>query len=168
MLTQILERVLPFFAPRHTVSNFVYFSFQPSDIDNISDEELLRLRKKGSGFELSSTDFGTHNIRRVTEHTVMKAPQDVEEETYPSEALALQLVAQQTSIPVPPVRRLVKSKYMPHCHGTHSGATALCRLAHFIMVWPCSYRIHYALLYSPAPQNQAPALYRPGSAGWSR
>lgn len=123
------------------MSNLVYFQFghsqvvktnrQPSDVDDISDEELLRLRRQASGFELSPTSFGTHNIGRVTEHTVMKATQDVEEETDdPSEALVLQLVAQQTSIPVPQVRRLVKSKYSTYIAMEHISGQQLS------VIWP--------------------------------
>ncbi|KIM44979.1 hypothetical protein M413DRAFT_25370 [Hebeloma cylindrosporum] len=100
-LARVLECILPLSSPRHS----------PSDIDDISDEELLRLDRGGSKFKLPSTSIGTHNISRVTEHTVMKAVQGMETESdHPSEALVLELVAQQTSIPVPYVRRLVKSE----------------------------------------------------------
>ncbi|KIM44984.1 hypothetical protein M413DRAFT_367961 [Hebeloma cylindrosporum] len=101
-LAQFLESLPPFFsAPAHS----------PSDIDDISDEELLRRFREGSKFKFPSTAIGTNNVSRVTEHTVMKSGQDFEEDIdYPSEALVLQLVAEQTSIPVPRVRRLLKAK----------------------------------------------------------
>ncbi|KIM44982.1 hypothetical protein M413DRAFT_442945 [Hebeloma cylindrosporum] len=100
-LAHILESLLPLSAPGHS----------PSDIDDISDEELFRLAREGSKFKLPSTAICTNNISRVTEHTVLKSAQDMEDDTdYPSEALVLQLVAQQTSIPVPRVRRLLKAE----------------------------------------------------------
>ncbi|KIM44983.1 hypothetical protein M413DRAFT_51094, partial [Hebeloma cylindrosporum] len=81
---------------------------QPSDIDDISDEQVFKLIK-ASNFDFPSTAIGTHNVSRVTEHTVIKSAQDMMDDVeYPSEALVLQLVAQQTSIPVPQVRRLVQ------------------------------------------------------------
>ncbi|KIM44985.1 hypothetical protein M413DRAFT_442946 [Hebeloma cylindrosporum] len=99
-LARILERIKPSSTPRHS----------PSDIDDIPDEKLLQL-VRNSEFQFPSTAIGTHNVSRVTEHTVMKMAQDRDEGVeYPSEALVLQLVAQQTSIPVPQVRRFVKAK----------------------------------------------------------
>ncbi|KIM44962.1 hypothetical protein M413DRAFT_432581 [Hebeloma cylindrosporum] len=67
-LAQVLERVLLRSAPRHAVSNYVLFYRLLRSINsrqiyiNISDEELLRLRREGSGFELYPSSFGTHNI----------------------------------------------------------------------------------------------------------
>jgi len=74
---------------------------------DVSTVTVLRsVSNFGSGIELSSISFGTHNIRRV-----LKTDQGMEGSDHPSEALALELVAQQASIPVPNVRRLVQSKY---------------------------------------------------------
>ena len=56
--------------------------------------------------------MGGHNIVRITERTVVKSAQDFEEDVEdPSEALALNMVFLNTTIPVPRVRRVVKGQY---------------------------------------------------------
>ncbi|KAI0314735.1 kinase-like domain-containing protein, partial [Amylostereum chailletii] len=86
-----------------------------SDIDHLSDAEVLSLRENTLDFAPSPTPFGAYNIHRITENTVVKGAQDPEENIdYPSEALTLQLIAEQTNIPVPRVRRILKNRYKAH------------------------------------------------------
>ena len=60
----------------------------------------------------SSSPLRGHNIVRITERTVVKSAQDFEEDVEePSEALALNMVFLNTTIPVPRVRRVVKGQY---------------------------------------------------------
>ena len=56
--------------------------------------------------------MGEYIIIRITEQTVVKLAQDFEEEVEEaSEALALDMVFLNTTIPVPRVRRVVKGQY---------------------------------------------------------
>ncbi|KAI0666529.1 hypothetical protein C8Q78DRAFT_1109080 [Trametes maxima] len=78
----------------------------PSDIDHLSDEELLELRKTAHRLQ-SGID-----IFRLSSGTVAKPSQDVDEwATNSSEANTLDLVFSSTTIPVPRVRRVVKRQW---------------------------------------------------------
>lgn len=129
---------------------------------DVSTVTVLRsVSNFGSGIELSSISFGTHNIRRV-----LKTDQGMEESDHPSEALALELVAQQASIPVPNVRRLVQFKYSKVIAMEHNPLSP-CRLARSTMVWTRSHCVYHSLLYSSAAQDPAPAFDRPRPTGRS-
>jgi len=121
IITDCIEGMLPHSLPKHSVSKIIWtltsdfsfgsYSLKASDIDHLSDEEVMRLKKSRKEFTLSPTPYGAVNISRITEHTVIKGAQDIEEEIeYASEAVALRVVAEHTSIPVPQVRRLVKGR----------------------------------------------------------
>ena len=100
-------------------------STQPSDIDNLSNAELLDLSQNAPKVH---PDAG---VVKLTSGTVAKASQDMDEDAPdPSEATALDLVFSQTTIPIPRVRRVVRRKWdfliiMDHIPGP--------TLAH---VWP--------------------------------
>ena len=73
--------------------------------------EILALRQN-SGYKDSSSSNRPRYITRTTKDTVLKVSRDVtedEEAECPSEALALQLVSEQSTIPVPQIRRVVKT-----------------------------------------------------------
>lgn len=79
---------------------------QPSDIDGLSDGEILELAGKASKLQSNSAIF------QLTPRTVAKASQDVDEDASDApEANALNLVFAKTTIPVPRVRRVVKRKW---------------------------------------------------------
>ena len=75
--------------------------------------EILALRQN-SGYKDFSSPNRPRYITRITEDTVLKFSRDVTEDKeakWPSEALALQLVSEKTTIPVPQIRRVVKTRY---------------------------------------------------------
>jgi len=83
-----------------------------SDIDDISDDGILQRRQTMPKLLSSSTPLGGYSIVRITERTVVKSAQDFEEDVEESsEALALNMVFLNTTIPVPRVRRVVKGQY---------------------------------------------------------
>ncbi|RDX45488.1 hypothetical protein OH76DRAFT_1457641 [Lentinus brumalis] len=78
----------------------------PSDIDNLSNAELLELRKSASKVHPEA------GVVRLTPGTVAKPSQDMDEDaTDPSEANPLDLVFSQTTIPVPRVRRVINCEW---------------------------------------------------------
>ncbi|KAJ3755134.1 kinase-like domain-containing protein [Lentinula raphanica] len=80
-----------------------YESLQPSDVDNLSDKELLELAKTAPRLRTN------HAIFQLTPGTVGKISQDMDEDmSDTSEANALNLIFAKTTIPVPRVRRAVK------------------------------------------------------------
>ncbi|THH18700.1 hypothetical protein EW146_g2325 [Bondarzewia mesenterica] len=84
---------------------------QPSDSDGLTDDEIIQLRKTAPKLDKSQRPMGGYSITHITPNTVMKPAQDFEEDpTEASEALALQLVFTETTIPVPRVRRVVKDQ----------------------------------------------------------
>jgi aminoglycoside phosphotransferase len=79
---------------------------QPSDVNQLSDEEILELRKNASKLH---PDAG---VVKLTPSTVAKASQDLDEDAADaSEANALDLLFAETTIPVPRVRRVVKRQW---------------------------------------------------------
>ena len=79
-------------------------SSQPSDVDALSDKEMLDLAEKASRSHI--------NILQLTPNTVAKGSQDMEiDASDASEANALSLVFVKTKIPVPRVRRVVRRTY---------------------------------------------------------
>ncbi|OBZ79419.1 hypothetical protein A0H81_01010 [Grifola frondosa] len=62
---------------------------------------------------MESKVFGDHNVFRITDGTVLKGNQDFDDDIDddPSEALALDLVFHHTTIPVPRVRRIVRTGF---------------------------------------------------------
>ena len=83
-------------------------SIQPSDIDNLSNAELLALSENAPKVH---PDAG---VVRLTSGTVAKPSQDMDEDAPdPSEAAALDLVFSETTIPVPRVRRVLEAKRRP-------------------------------------------------------
>lgn len=79
---------------------------QPSDMDGLSDGEILELTGKVLKLQINSAIF------QLTPRTVAKALQDVDKDASDaSEANALDLVFAKTSIPVPWVCRVVKRKW---------------------------------------------------------
>jgi len=87
-------------------------SNQASDIDDLTDDVILNLLKSPLKLGSSYIPIGTQNITRITEHTVVKGAQDIDEDVpVPSEVLALQMVREQTSIPVPRVIRVFTKGY---------------------------------------------------------
>ena len=78
---------------------------QPSDVDQLSDEKILELKKKGFKLDPAASVF------KLTPGTVTKASQDLDEDAADaSEANALNLLFAKTTIPVPRVRRVVKRR----------------------------------------------------------
>ena len=76
---------------------------QPSDIDHLSNDQILELRNKGRKLHSNA------GIVKVTPSTVAKVSQDLDEDAVDaSEANALNLLFAETTIPVPRVRRVVK------------------------------------------------------------
>jgi len=76
---------------------------QPSDVDQLSNEDILELKKKASKLDPDACVF------KLTPNTVAKASQDLDEDAADaSEANALDLLFSETTIPVPRVRRVVK------------------------------------------------------------
>ena len=83
-----------------------------SDIDDISDDDILQRHLTMPKLASSSSPLRGHSIVRITERTIVKSAQDFEEDVEePSEALALNMVFLNTTIPVPRVRRVVKGQY---------------------------------------------------------
>jgi len=79
---------------------------QPSDVDQLSNEEILELRKNGSKLHPDS------GVVKLTPNTVAKASQDLDEDAADaSEANALDLLFAETTIPVPRVRHVVKRQW---------------------------------------------------------
>ncbi|EMD37144.1 hypothetical protein CERSUDRAFT_115059 [Gelatoporia subvermispora B] len=75
----------------------------PSDIDELSNEEIIELQ------ENSSRLLPDYDVFQLTPATVAKASEDINEAAPDcSEANALDLVFAKTTIPVPRVRRVVK------------------------------------------------------------
>jgi hypothetical protein len=79
---------------------------QPSDVDKLSNEEILELKKKGIKLHPDT------RASVVKPSTVAKASQDLDEDAADaSEANALNLLFAETTIPVPCVRRVVKRQW---------------------------------------------------------
>ncbi|GBE84113.1 hypothetical protein SCP_0600910 [Sparassis crispa] len=81
---------------------------KPSRSDHWSDDEIMRRRVNNEYKERSHYNMGGHSIRRISEDVITKniwtdpVVRVHEEKTDPpAEALALQLVASSTTIPVP-------------------------------------------------------------------
>ena len=82
-----------------------------SDIDNLTDDEIIQLRLKTRPLPESVSFLDWGSVFRITEGTVVKSAQGIEKDIEEaSEALALDLVFSQTTIPVPRVRRVVQWK----------------------------------------------------------
>ncbi|KAI0366760.1 hypothetical protein BV20DRAFT_971496 [Pilatotrama ljubarskyi] len=78
-------------------------SLLPSDVDGLSDEELVKLR------ETAPVMDSIANIIRLTPGTVVKPSSEMEEDPPDTtEANALNLVFAKTTIPVPRARRVIK------------------------------------------------------------
>ncbi|KAH9911869.1 kinase-like domain-containing protein [Fomitopsis serialis] len=83
--------------------------YAPSEIDDLTDEEIEDLIGCSAQKYPERIAFGDHHITRVTDTIVSKFGQDVEEDVAePSEALTLDLVFRHTTIPVPRVRRIIR------------------------------------------------------------
>ncbi|KAK7453931.1 hypothetical protein VKT23_011443 [Stygiomarasmius scandens] len=81
-------------------------TFHPSDVGELSDQEIVELAGRASKLHSDSGVF------KLTPHTVAKASQDLDEDASDaSEANALNLVFAETTIPVPRVHRVVKRKW---------------------------------------------------------
>ncbi|TFK94582.1 hypothetical protein K466DRAFT_593419 [Polyporus arcularius HHB13444] len=105
IIADALDTVLTAIAPPKRPQESV-LSTQPSDIDHLSDAELLELCKNGIKVHPEA------GVVRLTSGTVAKPSQDMDEDTPdPSEANALDLVFSKTTIPVLRVRRVVKYKW---------------------------------------------------------
>ena len=84
----------------------VCICLQPSDVDQLSNEEILKLRKYATKLDPNS------NVIKLTPGTVAKSSQDVDEDVADaSEANTLDLLFAETTIPVPRVRRVIKCKW---------------------------------------------------------
>ena len=84
----------------------VCICLQPSDVDQLSNEEILKLRKNATKLDPNS------NVIKLTPGTVAKSSQDVDEDVADaSEANTLDLLFAETTIPVPRVRRVIKCKW---------------------------------------------------------
>lgn len=80
--------------------------FQPSDVDELSDEQILDLAKNAPAL------LPDYAIYRLTPGTVAKPSQELEDDPPDApEANTLELVLAKTTIPVPRVRRVVKQKW---------------------------------------------------------
>ena len=85
------------------LSSLTNGSCQPSDVDALTDEEILRLER----VQLAPG----RGVSRITPRTVFKSSQDVDEHILDaSEANALKLVYSKTNIPVPRVHRTITRK----------------------------------------------------------
>ncbi|CDO71457.1 hypothetical protein BN946_scf184909.g51 [Trametes cinnabarina] len=79
---------------------------QPSDIDHLSDAELIELYRRSSKVH---PDYG---VRKLSPATVAKVSTDIDDsEPVCSEANALNLVFTATTIPVPRVRRVARREW---------------------------------------------------------
>ena len=131
---------------------------QPSDIDDMPDKELLALLQNPSYADFSFPNRWDH-IKRITKDTILKYARDAatvdNEPDYLSEAFAHQLVSEQTSIPVPELRKVVKSTYSTFIamEYKYSWTAALRCLPYFVVVWVASRCIYHLLLCPTAPQN---------------
>ena len=86
--------------------------WQASDVDDLSDVQILERLKAAPKLSEESNGLGAKSIWHITDGTVAKEAQDIDEGVYPpSESLALDLVYRETTIPVPRVRRVVRSGY---------------------------------------------------------
>ncbi|OBZ78606.1 hypothetical protein A0H81_01008 [Grifola frondosa] len=83
----------------------------PSDLAGLTDAQILELRGSRPRLSEEFNVFGDNNISRITDGTVLKGDQDFEDDTDddPSEALTLDLVFHHTTIPVPRVRRIIRT-----------------------------------------------------------
>jgi aminoglycoside phosphotransferase len=81
-------------------------SLQPSDVDKLSDEEILEPIKNGSKLHPDAW------VVKLTSGTVAKPSQDLDEDASDaSEANTLDLLFSETTIPVPRIRRVVKRQW---------------------------------------------------------
>ena len=79
--------------------------FQPSDVDQLSNEEILQLRKNASRLHPDAGVF------KLTPGTAAKGSQDMEDAVDSPEANTLDLLFAETTIPIPRVRRVVKREW---------------------------------------------------------
>ncbi|KAJ3575355.1 hypothetical protein NP233_g1162 [Leucocoprinus birnbaumii] len=84
----------------------VRMCLQPSDIDKLSDEEILELAEKAPKVHPDAA------VLRLTSNTVAKPSQDLDDDVEDaSEANTLNLLFAETTIPVPRVRRVIKRQW---------------------------------------------------------
>ncbi|KAJ3575736.1 hypothetical protein NP233_g909 [Leucocoprinus birnbaumii] len=101
-VADVLDIILTFVVPDRRPQR----SIAPSDMDKLSDEEILELKKDAPKLCPEAAVF------RLTSGTVAKASQDMDEGTEDSsQANALNLIFAETTIPVPRVRRVVKRQW---------------------------------------------------------
>ena len=104
---------------------------QPSDVDDLTDAQILDLLKVAPGLSVESNGLGANSIWHLTDGTVAKEAQDIDEDVEPpSEALALDIVFRETTIPVPRVRRVIRSGYNTYIIMDHVPGKQLWK------VWP--------------------------------
>ncbi|TFY52731.1 hypothetical protein EVG20_g10426 [Dentipellis fragilis] len=102
MLADILDVILTFLIPPRRPQR----SLLPSDVDHLSNEEILELKKRGTQIH---PDDG---VLKLTPGVIGKSSQDIDENTpEASEANALDLLFAKTTIPVPRVRRVVRLQW---------------------------------------------------------
>ncbi|KIJ14976.1 hypothetical protein PAXINDRAFT_12245 [Paxillus involutus ATCC 200175] len=105
-------------------------SILPSDVDQLSNEEILELRTKAPKLSRESAIF------QLTPNTVAKVSQDIDEDADDaSEANALDLLFAKTTIPVPRVRRVVKQKWDHLIVMDHIKGPTLAKVWPTLSVW---------------------------------
>ncbi|KAI6097842.1 kinase-like domain-containing protein [Pisolithus sp. B1] len=101
VLADALDVILTFVVPEKKPE-----SSHSSDVDELSDDAILALSKTAPRVHLD------YDVCKLTPTTVVKSSQDMEEDAIDAtEANALQLVFEKTTIPVPRVRRVVKGEW---------------------------------------------------------
>ncbi|KAI6097868.1 kinase-like domain-containing protein, partial [Pisolithus sp. B1] len=101
VLADALDTVLTFVVPEKTSERI-----PSSDLDELSDEEILSLRR------MAPRLHPDYSVYKLTPTTVGKSSQNMEDDAIDApEANAIQLVCAKTTIPVPRVRRVVKREW---------------------------------------------------------
>jgi len=137
----------------------------PSDIDEMSDEEVLQHGPIDMGHPDSTPNECVKIIARMTQHTVLK-PSFQTEDPYSSEMFALQVVAEQTSIPVSHVRMLIS---IPNDLGVPCNYFVMEYIPgrSLFTVWPTLSwfgRLPVALIIRPPTAQNTPSALSPRSA----
>ncbi|KAF8875700.1 kinase-like domain-containing protein [Infundibulicybe gibba] len=103
--------------------------YEPSDIDHLSIEEVRALMVQAP--PLSSDPLRGSELKRLTSKLVFKDSEDVKDTTSDTaEGLALLLVFQETTIPVPRLRKVVESEIVRYIIMDHIPGRQLSE------VWP--------------------------------
>ncbi|KAG5334228.1 hypothetical protein C0989_003871 [Termitomyces sp. Mn162] len=111
---------------------------QPSDVDHLSDDEILNLKKNAPRLNPLNPHgpIFSDSILKLTPNTVAKRSQDRDDDIVDAaEANALDLVFAETTIPVPRVRRVVVENLTPWIIMDYISGPTLARIWPTLSTW---------------------------------